>query len=113
MLVITERFIVGRQSYDRRTDLQGRTTELKPDIEVIQYEEDPDSCAQIVVDLACETPGIIFTVFDTVSQDHIAVVNGGETREELLEETRCAMNKLSNAGDRLEAEAEVAQGTQG
>ena len=109
MLVFTERFIIGRQSYDRRTDLQGRTEELRPDIEVMQHEDDPDSCAQIVVDLACETPGIIFTVLDTISQDHIAVVHQGETREELLEETRCAMNKLSNAGDEIEA-AREAQG---
>ena len=111
MLAITERFTIGRQSYDRRTNLQGRTQELKPDIDILQYEEDPESCAQIVVDLACETPGIIFTVFDTISQDHIAVVHDGETREELLQETRYAMTKLSNAGDRIEEQA--AQESQG
>jgi len=102
MLVFDERFIIGRQSYDRRTDLQGRTQELVPDTEVIQYEDDPDSCAQIVVDLACDAPGIIYTVFDTVSKDHIAVVNDGETREGLMEATRQAMAMLSAAGDSIE-----------
>lgn len=100
-----ERFIIGRQGYDRLTDLQGRLEGLDPKLDPVRMEDDPESCAQIVVDLACEDTGIIFSVLDTISQDFITVVREQETREELLAQVRQAIGRLVEAGD----DAEVAK----
>jgi len=97
---ISERFIIGRQGYVRFTDIQGRLESLDPQSDFIDAEDDPEACAQMVVDLACEDPGIIFTVSDTRSGDHIAVFKGDmETREELLRDTREAMQSFTEAAD--------------
>ena len=108
---ITDRFIIGRQGYIRHTDIQGRTKGLHPATDVVDTEADPEACAQLVVDLACEDPGIIFTVFDSVSQDNIAVIMGNEPRETLLEETRQGIALLVAAGDAAEEAATAAEQT--
>lgn len=95
---LSERFIIGRQGYQRIADLQGRLQGLDPQMDAVRMENDPESCAQIAVDLACEDRGIIFTIFDTKTQDFIAVVRERETREELLAEVRAGMERLLEAG---------------
>jgi len=106
---ITERFIIGRQGYVRLTDIQGRLEGLDPATDVVSTEGDPEACAQAIVDLACEDPGIIFTVFDSVSQDHIAVIKGNEARETLLDETRRGLERLVSAGEAVEEAAVTAE----
>ena len=106
---ITERFIIGRQGYVRLTDIQGRQKGLQPATDVVDTEDDPETSAQRVVDLACEDPGIIFTIFDSVSQDHITVIKGDEARETLLDETRQGMARLVTAGDAVEEAATTAE----
>ena len=106
---ITERFIIGRQGYGVDTDIQGRTKGLQPATDVVDTEDDPETCAQRVVDLACEDPGIIFSVLDSVSRDHITVIKGDEARETLLDETRQGIARLVTAGDKVEEAADRAE----
>jgi len=106
---ISERFIIGRQGYVRLTDIQGRQKGLEPATDVVDTEGDPEACAQLVVDLSCEDPGIIFTVFDSVSLDHITVIKGDEPRETLLDETRQGLARLVKAGDAAEEAAANAE----
>ena len=106
---ISERFIIGRQGYVRLTDIQGRQQGLEPATDGVDTEDDPEACAQQVVDLACEDPGIIFTVLDSVSQDHITVIKGEEPRETLLDETRQGIARLVTAGEAAEEAAAKAE----
>lgn len=106
---IAERFIVGRQGYISVTDIQGRQKGLEPATDVVDTEDDSEACAQLVVDLACEDPGIIFTVFDSVSRDHITVIKGDEARETLLDETRQGIARLVTAGEAVEEAAAKAE----
>jgi len=94
---ITERFTIGRQGYRANTDLQGRLQGLSPESDVVDHKDDPEECAQFVCDLACEDPGVIFTVFDNETQDHIAVYKQDETREQLLASIREGMRQLTLA----------------
>jgi hypothetical protein len=106
---VHERFIIGSETYVRSLDLQGTSTGLDPSMDPIESEDDPDSCAQKVVDLAFEMPGKIFRVFDSISKDHIAIVYDGETREELLAQARAGMRQLEAAGEQIEEAAPSAE----
>jgi tellurite resistance-related uncharacterized protein len=98
----TPRFIVARQTYNKITTMQGKLKDIEPATENLRMIHDPQCTAETVVDLAMGDPGIVFTVIDTRTQDHVAVyANENQDRQELLVEVIEAMKRFDVRADQV------------